>query len=155
MSDSFFDDSDFFFLCRGIGERLEAFVTRFTLRPNSHSEVLTPLTERHVPQNGQPGWLWHLDAVEHAGVDLYLLDPSDRHFMICLRPDTHVVFGLPYNLLSEEDMSALLRQFDAICGWGWSNEPPPQLLADIKERARNPSPIYRRYCHGSMMQAGD
>ena len=155
MNDSFFDESDFFFLCKSTREKLHTFVARFVLRLNPHSDALDLLSLRYASRDVQAAWLEHLDNSGRAGPDLYLLDPSDRHFMICLRADDHVVFGVPYDLLNEGAILALLRQFDAIYGWGWSHEPPPQSLAEIKAHAQRSSPIYRRYCRGTMIQAGN
>lgn len=153
MNDGFFDESDFFFLCKSTPEKLGAFVDSFALRPNSSSEVLDLLNLGHASQNVQLEWIERLDVVAHVGADFYLLDPSGRHFMICPRPDAYVVFGVPYTLLDRENMLALLRRFEAICGWGWSGEPPPQAIATIEDRAQHPSPIYHRY-HCGIMIAG-
>lgn len=153
MNEGFFDESDFFFLCESTPEKLADFVGRFALCLSPHSDALDLVSLRHASQDAQTAWLKHFDTSGRTGADLYLLDPSDRHFMICLRPDDHVVFGVPYDLLGEEDTLALLRKFNAICGWGSSNEPPPQNVDDIKAFAQKSSSIYRRYCRGIMIEA--
>ena len=153
MNDAFFEESDFLFLCRCTLEKLEDFVCRFALRLNPHSNALSLLSLPRASQGEQTSWLKHLEVSRQIGVDLYLLDPLDRHFMICLRPDDHVVFGIPYCLLNEGDTLALLRHFNAIYGWGWSGEPPPQNITDIRKQAQSPSPIYRRYYRGTMIPA--
>src|SRR5690606_26946315 len=96
---AYFNESDFYFLCHGnLKSQIKAFVERFSLQPNPSGEM--PDTLKEVLATNPEHWIDHIDAPSLEGTNLYLRDPSGKHFMLSLRAKGFFVLGVPYTLLN-------------------------------------------------------
>lgn len=144
-------ECDFMFLCPRAPDLFARFEARFGLSANQTEHEIYDAERDMVLFEAASlaelfGWL-----AEHPDFpySLYLSDPEGRPFMFAQLPGHHIC-TIPYTLLANADLLSLLQEFNAICGWGSVNIPPPDTMADVTAEMANPS-YFKRYKDGKLI----
>lgn len=146
----------FFFACKRHPNTLFDFEDRFGLRHNPADiyEVMDAAREKVIfASDDRQALLDWLDARPDSSFDLYLQDGAGRSFMFSHRPDNLHVLGIPYDLMSEDQLEIVLKRMGAIFGYGWHDDTPLDSLAEIREAAYATNSVFRRYRQGKLIPA--
>lgn len=155
MSDPFFDGAVFYFAAERREGAFQRFRDRFGLEPSPHVpfEIIDQATGKLVNQeNDLADMIAYLDSHPARCFDFYLADQAGASFTFSYRPQGYHVMSIPYVLLDEAALLTLLRDFDAIYGWGAGEDaPPPDNLAVIRAAVKSVESPFLRYRDGKRM----
>ncbi len=156
MSEDFYANAYFFFVCKRRSDTFLRFCERFNLMlsPSFESfDVLNYDTGEIVhSESTLDGIIDYLDQSAESRFDFYLESRDGNSFMFCYRPDNLHVMGIPYCYLDPEKLVATLVSFSVIYGWGWQDDAPPENFIEMKNTANNARLPFMRYSEGKLME---
>lgn len=129
------NEIDFYFLLKRNRFSVEKFISQF--------ELSSLEGEFCYPQNHDcfthccsklDDFISFLFNDDNSYYDLYFSSPLSGGFYIGFREKNHCIFGVPSDLFLTNDIVKLLKQFNAISGYAWAQEPPPDTILEFEQR---------------------